>query len=217
MEVVICYAIMFCITLIVISCRLSVVRLKQLQRLRLLTIYTDLFFSAKLNYKRHEKPALFQNKEDFQCFKEAFKWLVPYVNGTKLWKEISDWDMGMLVEQVINATNKYPKSRITKYIYERILEIVTRSVVLLFPARINLFMHLANNKENKCIISEVDFTEIKREAMEIAQKNYKLSRISNEPQIKTAKKAMNFSYDTKFIDRFSLANFVNMYFQRLSL
>ena len=212
MKIVICYAVMFCITLLLISCRHSVMRLKQLQRLRLLTMYSDLFLSAKVNYKYHEEPALFKSKEDFRCFKEAFKWLEPYVYGRKRWKDITDWDMGMLVERVIKAVNKYPKSRITGYINDSLLEIVTRSVVLLFPVRINLYMHLANNKDNKCVISDIDFTEIKCEVMEIALKNYKLSTKSQEPQIKTV---MKLSYDTKFIDRFSLVNFLGMCFQRL--
>lgn len=212
MKIVICYAVMFCIMAVLLSFRLSVRRLKLLQRMRLLTLYSNLYFSAKLNYKQHKEPALFQSKKDFLCFRAAFTWLVPYIYGTKDWKDISDWDMGMLAERVIKATNKYPNSRMTEFINGSLVEIVKRSVVLLFPVRINLFMHLANNKDNKCIISDIDFTELKREVMEIALKNYKISTISQDPSMKTV---MQFSNEANFIDRFSLVKFASMCLQRL--
>lgn len=158
------YFVMLCaLFLWCISFYLSFIKLVSKQRFQLLALYSKIFFSLERNYKEKEKSALFRTKEDFMCFKEGLRWFVPYVYGEKKWGALSNWELGMAVKNIIDATNKYPSSSVTKLINENILEIMKRSIVLLFPLRINLFMKLDNNENNKFVVGNVDLTAIKEE------------------------------------------------------
>ena len=143
---------------------LSRITLTIRQRLRLIELYSDLFLSLKLNYKTKETPSLFLDKQDFLYFKCAFQQILPYIEGDKLWSSLSDWNMGMFVEHLIKAADKYPSSITAHFVEQKLYEIALRSCVLLFPKRINLFMHL-HNQNGKFLVGDIDFTPIKEETL----------------------------------------------------
>lgn len=183
------------ITALVTNLTLARIKLTTRQRLRLITLYSDLFLSLKLDYKSKEEPLLLKDKQDFACFKNAFKWFIPYIKGEKTWSTLSDWDMGIKVEYLIKASNKYHSSNVAQFIEKKLPEIALRSAVLLFPKRINLFMYLKNNQDNKFIVGDIDFTMIKEEVL--ATKNTKIS-LSSQPEPKK-----NIVYDNNIIKNLS--------------
>ena len=175
MEIFLYFCILFFVTYMAIHFYLSFLKLTTIQRIKLLETYSNLFLMLKLNYKNEKESALFQSKEDFFYFKNAFSWLQPYIRGSRKWSELSNWDIGMSIQHFIEAENKYPSSNVSKFIEKYLFEIALRSVVLLFPRRINLFIHFKNNEENKFMVGSLDLTMVKEEIM----KENKISKITD--------------------------------------
>ncbi len=142
-------------------------RLKTLQRIKLLEEYCKLYFSLKTAYKCHDNSSMFDGKNDFLCFHSAFRLIFPYIQGFKKWSNLSDWETGMLVEPMIKTLDKYSSSHVSRFIDENILSIMQRSVVLLFPVRIYLLMRIKHKRTkrsgNPFTIGGFDFSAVSEE------------------------------------------------------
>ena len=199
MSVLICFAGLFVIIIASIYVVLDFMRMKTLQRIKLLESYSKLYFALKINYKYHNKFTLFCDKSDFLCFHVAFKCIYTYIKGLKKWSDLSDWNLGMLIEAPIIATEKYSYSNVARFIDDNLLFIAQRSIVLMFPVRVYTAMHF-NNKDNKFMIGDIDLTVIKEELINSSKilKNSSEIHAINPPSYN---KRMPFKYSYIFKER----------------
>ncbi|MBR1438680.1 MAG: hypothetical protein IJ587_09110 [Synergistaceae bacterium] len=175
MKLTICSIGLFLIMAVSIYSFLDFMYMKTIQRIRLLECYSRLYFALKINYKNHDKSTLFKNKNDLLCFRSAFKQILPYIKGLKKWSDLSDWNLGMLIEAPVIATEKYSHSNVARFLYEHLWSIMQRSVVLMFPIRIYIFMHF-ENKNNKFLVGDIDLTAIKEEFIDLS-KTAKINKV----------------------------------------
>ena len=122
----IAFVIMFCVLLLPIQ----ILNIKHAQRVKLMVLYSELYFVFKQHYKKRNR--FFRQKEDFFYFKNAIGWVKAYMSGDKNWESLSDEEMGRLAARIFKADEKYDvpvASLLKKYRSE----ILLRSLFLIAP------------------------------------------------------------------------------------